>query len=53
LLRLRPNYQPHLRRLPPLRVSPSTSGVAGFHDVTGGVYKPRERIQRSLLTCVY
>jgi hypothetical protein len=36
-----------------LAVSTSTSGVAGFHDVTGGVYKARERIQRSMLTCVY
>ncbi len=24
---------------------PTTSGAAGFHDVTGGVYKARERIQ--------
>ena len=36
-----------------LAVSTSTSGVTGFHDVTGGVYKARERIQRSMLTCVY
>jgi hypothetical protein len=35
------------------RVSPSTSGVANFHDVTGGVYKARERIHRSVLTCGY
>jgi len=35
------------------RVSPSTSGVASFHDVTGGVYKARERIHRSMLTCGY
>jgi hypothetical protein len=28
--------------------SARTSGVAGFHDVTGGVYKPRERIHRSV-----
>src|SRR4030042_495826 len=48
LLRLRPNYQPHPRRLPLLRVSPPPSGVASFHDVTGGVYKARERIHRSM-----
>ena len=28
------------------KVSSTTSGVASFHDVTGGVYKPRERIHR-------
>ena len=26
------------------KVSTCTSGVIGFHDVTGGVYKTRERI---------
>ncbi len=35
--------------LPVNRVSPSTSGVANFHDVTGGVYKARERIHRAML----
>ena len=30
-----------------LAVSPVASGVANFHDVTGGVYKARERIHRS------
>jgi hypothetical protein len=39
--------------LPNKWVSPATSSIANFHDVTGGVYKPRERIQRSVLTCVY
>ena len=53
LLRLRPSYRPRLGRLPPVRVSSPTSGVANFHDVTGGVYKTRERIQRTVLTCVY
>ena len=53
LLRLRPSYRPRLRRLPPVRVSSPTLGVANFHDVTGGVYKTRERIQRTVLTCVY
>ena len=28
------------------KVSSTTSGVASFHDVTGDVYKPRERIHR-------
>ena len=28
----------------PLSVSSVTSGTNGFHDVTGGVYKARERI---------
>jgi hypothetical protein len=37
----------------PKQVSPPTSGVAGFHDVTGGVYKPRERIHRCMLTSGY
>ena len=45
MLRLHPSYQPHLRRLPPQAVGSSTSGAMGFHDVTGGVYKARERIQ--------
>jgi len=48
LLRLRPSYQPHLRRLPLVRVRIPISGVAGFHDVTGGVYNSRERIQRTV-----
>jgi hypothetical protein len=38
LLRLHPNHQPYLRHLA------ATSGAAGFHDVTGGVYKAWERI---------
>ena len=53
LLRLHPSHQPHLRRPPPLRVGVTTSGVANFHGVTGGVYKARERIHRSMLTCDY
>jgi hypothetical protein len=47
-LRLHPNRRPHLRRLPPLRVRPPASGVANFRGVTGGVYKTRERIHRSV-----
>ena len=36
-----------------LAVKWPTSGVTNSHDVTGGVYKTRERIQRSVLTYVY
>ena len=36
-----------------LTVSPAASGVASFHDVTGGVYKARERIHRCVLTSGY
>jgi hypothetical protein len=32
----------------PLTVSPPASGVTSSHDVTGGVYKARERIHRSM-----
>ena len=53
LLRLHPSHQPHLRHPPPLRVEVTTSGMANFHGVTGGVYKARERIHRSMLTCDY
>ncbi len=31
-----------------LLVNSPTSGVTSFHDVTGGVYKARERIQRGV-----
>jgi hypothetical protein len=31
-----------------LTVGPPTSGVTSFHDVTGGVYKARERIHRTM-----
>ena len=31
-----------------LAVRPPASGVADFRGVTGGVYKPRERIHRSV-----
>ena len=36
-----------------LAVGAPASGVGGFHSVTGGVYKARERIHRSVLTCGY
>jgi hypothetical protein len=32
----------------PQGVRPPASGVTDFHDVTGGVYKARERIHRSV-----
>src|SRR5690606_4637999 len=32
----------------PQGVGPQVSGVADFHDVTGGVYKARERIHRGI-----
>ena len=35
------------------KVSPPASGVNDFRGVTGGVYKARERIHRSMLTCDY
>ena len=31
-----------------LAVSPPVSGPSGFHGVTGGVYKARERIHRGV-----
>ena len=36
-----------------LAVSPAASGRTNFRGVTGGVYKARERIHRSLLICDY
>jgi hypothetical protein len=30
------------------KVGPPASGVTDFHDLTGGVYKARERIHRSV-----
>ena len=45
LLRLHPSYLSHLRRLLLQAVRSATSGATNFHDVTGGVYKTRERIQ--------
>jgi hypothetical protein len=45
LLRLSPSYQFYPRQL--LSRSPS-SGTPGFHGLTGGVYKVRERIHRAM-----
>ena len=36
-----------------LSVGSLTSGVTDSHGVTGGVYKTRERIHRSILICDY
>ena len=36
-----------------LAVSSQASGVTDSHGVTGGVYKARERIHRSMLICDY
>ena len=36
-----------------LAVSPPASSTTHFRDVTGGVYKARERIHRSMLICDY
>ena len=33
----------------PPKVRTLVSGAAGFHGVTGGVYKTRERIHRAML----
>ena len=35
------------------KVRQPASGAAHSHGVTGGVYKARERIHRSMLTCDY
>ena len=35
------------------KVRSRTSGVSDSHGVTGGVYKTRERIHRSMLICDY
>ena len=36
-----------------LAVRRRASGTIHFHDVTGGVYKARERIHRNVLICDY
>ncbi len=52
LLRLHPPYQAYLRRRL-LSVQLTTSGIPNSGGVTGGVYKARERIHRSMLICDY
>ena len=39
--------------IPLLTVRVMTSGKTNSHGVTGGVYKARERIHRSVLICDY
>jgi len=54
LLRLHPPCQAYLKALPPLLVGlPCSSGIPNSGGVTGGVYKARERIHRSVLICDY
>ena len=36
-----------------LTVMPPASGITNSHGLTGGVYKTRERIHRSMLICDY
>ena len=43
-----PIADPTFDRSLPQGVRPRASGVTDFHDVTGGVYKARERIHRSV-----
>ena len=45
LLRLSPSHQFYLRAL---LLRSRTSGTPGFHGLTGGVYKARERIHRAM-----
>ncbi len=45
LLRLSPSHRFYLRQLP---VKSPSSGTPGFHGLTGGVYKVRERIHRAV-----
>ncbi len=49
LLRLHPNHKSYRSNLPPRGVGPATSSTTYFRDVTGGVYKTRERIHRDML----
>jgi hypothetical protein len=53
LLRLHPSRYPDLRRLLPVRVGSATLGPNNSRGVTGGVYKARERIHRSMLIYDY
>ncbi len=49
LLRLSPPHKAHLRKLLPLRVGSPPSGALHSADLTGGVYKARERIHRTMM----
>ena len=47
--RLQSELRPVFAISSPLRVSLQTSSTIHFRDVTGGVYKTRERIHRGML----
>ena len=47
-----PVADPTVAACPP-KVSAASSGRTNSHGVTGGVYKARERIHRSMLICDY
>ena len=49
LLRLSPPHEAHLRKLLPSRVGSPPSGALHSADLTGGVYKARERIHRAMM----
>ena len=49
LLRLSPPCEAHLRKLLPSRVGSPPSGSLHSADLTGGVYKARERIHRIMM----
>ena len=53
LLRLHPSYQSYLGSLRLRIVRSTTSGTTNSRGVTGGVYKARERIHRSMLIYDY
>ncbi len=53
LLRLHPSHESHRGERHPRKVKLPTSGETHSHGVTGGVYKTRERIHRSMLICDY
>ena len=53
LLRLHPSHRSDRRRSPLQAVRATTSGKTNSRGVTGGVYKARERIHRSVLISDY
>ena len=48
-----PTFDGWLRKVTSPASGVNASGVNDFRGVTGGVYKARERIHRSMLTCDY
>jgi len=53
LLRLHPSRYHALGACPPCGLAQRLRVMAHSHGVTGGVYKARERIHRSVLICDY